>query len=149
MKAIARQLVPAFLFAGLIVMWSAAQQRKPITVTRIFTGADGQTHAEEIDVKLAPRAGRDGYFQSATVKATGVQVVRAAPGYTADWHTAPGRQYIITISGRGEIELPGGQKIPMAPGRILLAEDLTGKGHLTRTVGAEDRVSLIVPLAGQ
>jgi quercetin dioxygenase-like cupin family protein len=130
-------------------MWSAAQQRKPVTVTRIFTGADGQTHAEDIDVKLAPRAGRDGYFQSEPLKATGMQVVSAAPGYTADWHTAPGRQYIITISGRGEIELPGGQKISMVPGRILLAEDLTGKGHLTRTVGAEDRVSLIVPLAGQ
>jgi quercetin dioxygenase-like cupin family protein len=149
MKSLARQLVPAVLFACLIVMWSAAQQRKPVTVTRIFTGADGQTHAEDIYVKLAPRPGRDGYFQSETVKATGMQVVRAAPGYTADWHTAPGRQYIITISGRREIELPGGQKIPMAPGRILLAEDLTGKGHLTRTVGAEDRVSLIVPLAGQ
>src|SRR5579864_1972224 len=146
MKSIARKLVPAVLFACLIAMWSVAQQRKPVTVTRIFTGADGQTHAEDIDVKPAPRAGRDGYFQSETIKATGLQVVRAAPGYTADWHTAPGRQYIITISGRGEIELPGGQKIPMVPGRILLAEDLTGKGHLTRTVGAEDRVSLIVPL---
>jgi quercetin dioxygenase-like cupin family protein len=149
MRSIGRQLIPVVLVTGLIVMWSAAQQRKPITVTRIFTGADGQTHAEETDVKLVPRAGRDGYFQSEMVKATGVQVVRAAPGYVADWHTAPGRQYIITISGRGEIELPGGQKIPMAPGRILLAEDLTGKGHLTRTLGTEDRVSLIVPLSGQ
>ncbi len=30
----------------------AAQQRTPVTLTRIFTGSDGQTHAEQVDVKL-------------------------------------------------------------------------------------------------
>jgi quercetin dioxygenase-like cupin family protein len=129
--------------------YAAAQNHTPVPVTRLYTGADGQTHAEEMDIKFVPRAGGDKYEQAETVKTTSAQVVRAAPGYVQDWHTAPRRQYVITISGRGEVEIAGGKKIPMAAGRILLVEDVTGKGHLTRTIGNQDRVSIIVPLADQ
>ncbi len=123
----------------------AAQQRAGIAVTRIFTGPDGQTHAEEINVKLA----RDDLSTelSEMAKATGVRFRRQAPKYFEDWHTAPRKQYVITLSGRGEIELSDGKKIPLGPGHILLVEDLTGKGHISRGVGTEERISLIIPLA--
>ena len=124
---------------------AAAQGRKPITVTRIYTGADGQTHAEEIAVKLLP-GGAMGEL-SEMVKVTGLQFRRTPPNYFVDWHPAPQRQYVITLSGRGEIELAGGKKIPLDPGHILLAEDVTGKGHISRGVGTEDRISLFIPLA--
>ena len=122
----------------------AAQQRAGIAVTRIFTGPDGQTHAEEINVKLA----RDDVSTelSEMMKTTGVRFRRQAPNYFEDWHTAPRKQYVITLSGRGEIELTGGKKIPIGPGHILLAEDVTGKGHISRGVGTEDRISLFIPL---
>jgi len=48
---------------------------------------------------------------------------------------------------RGEIELSDGKKISLYPGRILLVEDLTGKGHISRGVGTEERISILVPLA--
>jgi quercetin dioxygenase-like cupin family protein len=67
----------------------------------------------------------------------------------ADWHNAPRRQYVMTLSGHGEIELTGGKIISVGPGSIELAEDLTGKGHITRTVGNEDRVTIQIPLSGQ
>ena len=72
-----------------------------------------------------------------------------AAGSVQDWHTAPQRQYVITLSGRGEIEVAGGKKIALEPGHIELAEDLTGKGHITRAIGSEDRVTLWLPLADQ
>jgi hypothetical protein len=123
----------------------AAQRRAGIVVTRIFTGPDGHTHAEEINVKLA----RDDVSTelSEMAKATGVRFRRQAPNYFEDWHTAPRRQYVITLSGRGEIELSDGKKISLGPGRILLLEDLTGKGHISRGVGTEERISVIIPLA--
>jgi hypothetical protein len=122
-----------------------AQQRTGIAVTRIFTGPDGQTHAEESTVRLA----RDDASTeiSAMAKATGVQFRRQSPHYVEDWHTAPRKQYVITLSGRGEIELGDGKKIPLEPGHIVLLEDLTGKGHISRGVGTEDRISVLVPLA--
>jgi hypothetical protein len=42
--------------------------------------------------------------------------------------------------------LSGGQTLKVGPGDIELAEDTTGKGHITRTVGTEDRVSIAIPL---
>jgi hypothetical protein len=34
-----------------------AQNGKPVVITRFFTGPDGLTHAEEIEVKFAPGGG--------------------------------------------------------------------------------------------
>lgn len=122
-----------------------AQQRAGLVVTRIFTGPDGRSHAEESVVKLV--RGDTSTEMSETAKATGVQFRRQAPHYFEDWHTSPRKQYVITLSGRGEIELGDGRKIPLEPGRIVLVEDLTGKGHISRGVGAEERISVLVPLA--
>jgi quercetin dioxygenase-like cupin family protein len=123
-----------------------AQTRKPVMMTHLYTGPDNQTHAEETEVKFA--AGNPGnVFKMLPV--TGAELHRGLPGSVADWHTAPRRQYVITLSGRGEIEVVGGKKIPIEPGHIDLVEDVTGKGHITRVTGTEDRVTLWLPLADQ
>jgi hypothetical protein len=144
------------LFAAALVaavgVWSGravgdevvAQQRTPVVATRIFTGPDGLTHAEEVPVKLNASGGSTEL--SAMLKVDGLQFRRQAPNYFQDWHNAPRRQYVITLSGHGEVELSGGGKIQLTPGHILLAEDTTGKGHISRGVGSEDRVSLFIPL---
>ena len=153
MKPMAKRMVFVLLVGGILTVSNAradrdvavAEQRKPIVVTRIFTGPDGKTHAEQIDVKLAPGGGSGELSEMA--KVTGLQFRRQAPNYFQDWHPAPRRQYVITLSGQGEVELDGGKKIPLGPGHILLAEDVTGKGHISRGVGSEDRISLFIPLA--
>ena len=43
--------------------------------------------------------------------------------------------------------MAGGKKIAMGPGHINLIEDTTGKGHTTKVVGTEDRVTIAIPLA--
>jgi quercetin dioxygenase-like cupin family protein len=122
----------------------AAQKRKTVTITRLYTGPDGQTHAEEVEAKFTPGTGNDVYKMTGTM---GAQLSRAPAGRVSDWHTAPRRQYVITLSGRGELEVAGGIKIPVEPGHIELVEDTTGKGHITRVVGTEDRVTLQIPIS--
>ena len=39
---------------------AAAQTGKPTKITRLYTGPDGQTHAQEIEVKFGP-GGTDGF----------------------------------------------------------------------------------------
>jgi quercetin dioxygenase-like cupin family protein len=119
----------------------AAPRHAPVTVTRIYTGSDSRTHAELIDEKLTPLAGRE---QSEKVKVASSYFVRCSPGFVADWHPASARRYVVTLSGRGELELAGGRKIPLGPGQILQAEDLTGKGHIIRTIGKTDWTTLFV-----
>jgi hypothetical protein len=122
---------------------AAAQNRKPFMMTRLYTGPDGQTHAEKVEAKFGPN-GTDAFKLMA---GAGAEIRRAPPGRVADWHTAPRRQYVITLSGRGEVELVDGTKIELGPGSIDLAEDLTGKGHITRTIGNEDRVTIAIPVS--
>ena len=140
--------VPTLLFVGLL--WAretsgAEQERTAIKVTRIYTGPDNQTHAEEYEVQLgAPRGATE---LSEAVDVTSLQFRRTSPEYFIDWHNAPRRQYVVTLSGESEVELGDGTKIRLYPGHILLAEDITGQGHISRAVGTEDRISLFIPLA--
>jgi hypothetical protein len=76
----------------------------------------------------------------------GVVVRRIALQNNPAWHTAPRRQMTATISGEGEIETSDGQTIHLVPGVVLLLEDLTGQGHITRTFGDADRLALFMPL---
>ncbi len=108
---------------------------------RLYTGDDGQSHFEELDLPTGPVAG------SPMQAATGISFRKAEPGEKIDWHPAPRRQYVITLSGQGEIEVGDGTVLRFGPGDVVLAEDLTGKGHLTRVVGNEPRVSTAIPLA--
>jgi hypothetical protein len=131
-----------------------AQGRKAVVVTRIFTGPDGLAHAEDIELKLNARGVGE------MLKATGAQFsVRpptpgANPRNTAasdpndpGWHTGPARQFVITLSGSSEVEVSGGVHVVARPGHINLIEDTTGKGHITRNFGPEDRIALTIPLA--
>ena len=160
-RAFAVAWLPALCFAGGVafgigvvadVGWFAAdaaqaQERTPIRVTRIYTGDDGKTHAEEYDVPLTAQRGATEL--SDPVDVTSVQFRRTSPDYFIDWHTAPRRQYVITLQGESEVEMGDGSLIRLHPGHILLAEDTTGQGHISRAVGNEDRISLFLPLADQ
>jgi hypothetical protein len=46
-----------------------------------------------------------------------------------------------------EVEIGDGSKRQLVAGDVLVAEDLTGKGHITRGIGDSPRITLAVPLA--
>lgn len=115
--------------------------QEPVKIVHFFTGADDQTHFDEINLGSGDRV--------KLMPVTAAEIHRGAPGSVTKWHAAPHRQYVVTLSGYGEIEAGDGKKIELHPGSIELAEDLTGKGHITRTIGNEDRVTLWLPLADQ
>ena len=69
------------------------------------------------------------------------------PGYVLSWHCAPRRQYSISLSGTAEIEVGDGTVVRLQAGDVVLAEDLTGQGHITRVVGDRPRFYAVVPLS--
>jgi len=137
--------------AALFVFLSSAQtggtpKHKPLMMTHLYTGPDGQTHAEETEAKFTAGNANE-VFKLLSV--SGAELHRASPGTVIDWHTAPRKQYVITLSGQAELEVAGGKKIAIGPGHIDLVEDTTGKGHITRVTGTEDRVTLQLPVSAQ
>ena len=111
---------------------------------RIYTGADGNSRFEELDMAFQPSdLNAPGSFSR---KATSVNFRRQPVGLVQDWHTAPRRQYVITLTGMAELEAGNGEKRKFGPADVLLAGDLTGGGHVTRVVGNEPRISVSIPL---
>jgi hypothetical protein len=53
---------------------------------------------------------------------------------------------VITLSGQGEIEISDGAKRRFGPGAVMLADDTTGRGHITRVVSNEPRLYVMIPL---
>ena len=114
-------------------------------VTRIFTGGDGESHFEDLDIPLRD-LGAVGAM-SELIEATGLVLRETGPDYDLDWHNAPRRQFVVMLSGgRVEIEVGDGTKRRLGPGDILLAEDTTGRGHISRAVDGRPRVSIFITL---
>ena len=107
---------------------------------RLYTGEDGQSHLEELDLEKGP-------IEWAEIqKASGVAFRNQEAGYFSDWHCAPRRQYVITLTGGVEIGIGDGTLKRFGPGDVMLADDLTGQGHTTRVIGHEQRMSVVIPL---
>jgi len=116
-------------------------------ITRLYTGPDGESHFDDIDLPL----GDDGMGadqQTVPLKAMEIyfRESKNAPGGgdLLGWHRAPRRQLYIMLGGTLEIEVSDGTKRLFKAGDVFLAEDTTGRGHLSRAV---NRRAAIIPLA--
>ena len=115
-----------------------------MAIIRLYTGADGKSHFQDIEPKLESRG--DKSETGELIAGTGIVIRRFEPTRSNPWHHAPGRYAVFTLSGAVDIEIGDGTVRRLGPGDILIAEDVTGQGHLTREVGPEARVSVFVPL---
>ena len=113
-------------------------------ITRLYTGPDNESHFEDLEIELQD-AGDIGEL-SEKVNATGIIFRRTSPDYDYDWHNAPQRQYIIMLDGSVDVEIGDGTVRRFSTGDILLVEDTTGRGHISRSVDNQPRTSVFVTL---
>jgi hypothetical protein len=97
---------------------------------RLYTGDDGESHFEEGTLELPKLEGTA--HRSRSWHTTAVSFEESPAGSSLDWHRAPVRQYVITLSGTLEFETRLGETFTVAPGTIPLAEDTGGGGHKWR-----------------
>ena len=140
MKLAMRWLVAGALVSVCLLAWGSNVGRdvvgaqgntKPTVIKRIYTGTDGLSHVEDIVLDA----------KSVMEKVASVEVRVGEPGRFSDWHVGPQRQYIINLSGNGQLEVAEG-KVDLPPGSMEFIDDLTGKGHTTRITSKEQRVSI-------
>ena len=101
-------------------------------IIKLYTGRDNKSYFEEIDMGTETEQPLGHY--SKQYPATGIQFREFEQGAHYDWHNAPQPQYIIYLEGEVEVETSGGEKYIFKPGNVLFATDLTGEGHVTRTL---------------
>ena len=110
-------------------------------IVRVYSGDDGESHFEE----LTP----DRFAVIVNSIGDGPITLNQGPSpYVSDYHTAPRRQYVTVLAGIAEYEVADGSTARLVAGDVLVAEDLTGHGHIAKSIGDEYRYSLAIPLRG-
>src|SRR5262249_7107403 len=74
-------------------------------VVRIYTGADNESHFEDIEVELNLRGNME---VSEVQPVNGIFFRRVPPTHRSNYHPAPRRQYVVTLAGQVEIETGDG-----------------------------------------
>jgi hypothetical protein len=110
-----------------------------VQIVTVYPGADGESHLMDLTT--------DQFAEIVNHIGEGpTRLNRSASPSVDDFHNASRVQYVAHLSGIAEIEVADGTKRRLQAGDVLVAQDTTGHGHITRGIGDEMRVSLAVPL---
>jgi quercetin dioxygenase-like cupin family protein len=105
-----------------------------IRCVRIWT-EDGNSRFEEGAIDM-PK-GERGDVLSFTFPVTSISFRETRAGGAFEWHDAPTRQFVVTLSGTLDFQTRAGDHFILRPGDILLAEDTTGSGHSWKLIDNE------------
>jgi hypothetical protein len=129
-------------------------QPSPLTITRVtyhrvYADAQGNSHFDTVTVeqslaRAAPPAAP--FYVSGDRPASKYRFYTFEPGWIGELHPAPTRQFLALLSGAVEMETTDGTVKRFGPGDLVLLEDTSGKGHVTRNTGDGYAMFLVVPV---
>lgn len=93
---------------------------------RLYSGDDGQSHFDPLDASAAS------ILFNAAHAVNGLVFRKEFASHIVNFHRAPRRQWVITLSGSVDIGLGDGTAMTFVAGDVFLAEDVTGQGHTAR-----------------
>ena len=122
-------------------------------ITRLYTNSKNESALEEIEipmervaVELFPGHKAE---QTAILSTPSAMILNETdPGHQYDWHNAPRRQLVVTIQGEIEVLLRDNYSKKFGAGDIILAEDLTGSGHMTKVISTIPWRCIYLPFDG-
>jgi quercetin dioxygenase-like cupin family protein len=125
---------------------------EPLAYVRIFSDTNGVSHFsdEEMPFKLvdyAPPA--PPVSVTAAMKAESVVLLSSPSGWHGDWHSAPRKQLMLVLTGELEVEVADGEIRRFTAGAVILVEDTSGKGHVSRVVSDERVTMAAIPLPAE
>jgi len=121
-----------------------------VSYHRIFADEQGGSHFDTVKVDQTLAAGAPPaapFYVSMDKPAAKYRFYTFQPGWIGDWHPCPARQFLALMSGAVEMETTDGTIRRLGPGDLVLLEDTTGKGHVTRNTGNGCAMFLVVPVA--
>lgn len=103
---------------------------------RIFADANGDTHMEDFEIAFQPRK----LFEdnpplrlSHSFPTSWCNICHVPSGMgEVHWHNPPQRLLVLWLSGEVEFETSDGNVRRLPAGSVVLAEDTSGKGHISR-----------------
>ncbi|HVN01021.1 MAG TPA: hypothetical protein VMT68_12485 [Caulobacteraceae bacterium] len=113
-------------------------------IHNLYADENGESHFRDIEVPWVQDL--PGGKLSERRPATGVIFRETAGDYDLDWHPAPRRQYIVNLDAGVELTASDGERRVIGAGEVILVEDTTGKGHLSKAVSGQIRHSIFIAI---
>ena len=113
-------------------------------IHHLYTDEQGDSHFKDMDIEYVETTPAGRFTKR--LPATGIIFREVQPTYDLDWHNAPRRQYIINLDNGVQITASDGEARLIGAGEVLLVEDITGKGHLSKAVNERLRHCIFVTL---
>jgi uncharacterized cupin superfamily protein len=121
----------------------------------IKTDAHGHSVVDEIELKLMTpdgAAAQEGTYyrriQAAQQDVTHWQIGHALPGHFVDFTPSGVSTFIAVFSGQMHLTVSNGEEVQLSRGDMMLAQDLTGQGHMTRFLGTDPCNYLMIAMPG-
>ena len=113
-------------------------------IHNLYTDASGESHFRDIEIDWVEE--RRGSKLSKKLPATGVIFRETQAEHNLGWHPAPRRQYIVNLDAGVKITASDGESRFIKAGEVILVEDTSGKGHLSKAVESKIRNCIFVPV---
>jgi len=113
-------------------------------IHNLYEDENGESHFRDIEIEWVEERNFSKY--SARLPANGIIFRETSGDYDLDWHPAPRRQYIINLDAGAQLTASDGETRIINAGEVILVEDISGKGHLSKAVGGKLRHSIFVPI---
>ncbi len=113
-------------------------------IHNLYVDEHGETHFRDLEVEWVEE-NRSGKL-SRRLPASGIIFRQVPSSFDLDWHPAPRRQYIINLDAGVQLTASDGESRVIGAGEVILVEDTTGKGHLSKAVDNQIRHCIFVPV---
>lgn len=120
-----------------------------VTYHRIYADSEGNSHYDTVTVEQSmaqPAPPAAPFYVSRDGPASKYRFYTFSPGWIGELHPAPTRQFLALMSGAVEMETTDGEVRRLLPGDLVLLEDTSGRGHVTRNTGDGYAIFLVVPV---
>ena len=120
---------------------------------RMYDGADGDSHFEDLGLDLARREFAPPAAPAMVASflgTSGTLFFGADPGWGGNVpHPSPQRQIFCVMRGVAEVTVSDGERRRFAAGDLIVLDDTRGAGHATQVVGTDDLLLFGAVLADQ
>ena len=103
-------------------------------ILNLYADTDGQSHFREIEIECSDETPW-GFKVSKQLPATAISFVEGTGTHLVPLHPAPCRQFVINLDAELEVTASDGERRVIGVGEVVLVEDTTGKGHMTKLFG--------------
>jgi hypothetical protein len=124
--------------------------RATMNLFRVYGDGAGDTHLGKVELPFVDSANEPAGSRLTlqNIQTTSLDILERTDRRPDDgFHAAPRRQMVAILQGALEITTTTGERHRFQQGECLFADDVGTKGHLTRDVGDELLILLMIGIA--